>query len=68
MTGGPGEKPKALPKFIQHLEKVAEEAYLEGREPLVALRYFKPDSILAGPTGWIDVAVRPVSDDSVEVS
>jgi hypothetical protein len=67
MTGGPGEKPKPLPKFVQHLEKVAEEAYLEGREPVVALRYYAPDSILANPHGWIDVAVRPVADD-VEIS
>jgi hypothetical protein len=67
MTGGPGEKPKPLPKFVQHLEKVAEEAYLEGREPVVALRYFAPTSILANPQGWIDVAVRPAQSDA-EVS
>jgi hypothetical protein len=51
MTGGPGEKPKPLPKFVQHLEKVAEEAYLEGREPVVALRYFAPHEHPRKPSG-----------------
>jgi hypothetical protein len=63
MTGGPGEKPIRLPVFIQQLEKVTEEAYAEGREPALALRYFAPQSILSSPEGWIDVVVRPVAYD-----
>jgi len=65
MTGGPGETPKKLPVFIQQLEKVAVEARDIGREPALALRYYAPDSILAGPDGWLDVIVRPVDADEV---
>lgn len=69
VTGGPGETEKPLPVFIRHLEKVAEEAYQEGRSPAVALRYYAPDSILSNPHGWVDVMVRPVVDDAeLEVS
>lgn len=62
MTGGPGEKPKKLPVFIQQLEKITEEAYTEGREPVLALRYFAPNSILATWDGWVDVVVRRAAD------
>jgi hypothetical protein len=63
MTGGPGETPKPLPVFIRQLEKVTEEAYAEGREAALALRYFAPQSILSNPEGWVDVIVRPVAYD-----
>lgn len=65
MTGGPGEVHKRLPGFIRQLEKVTEEARQEGRVPGLALRYWAPESILAGPTGWVDVMVRPVDADEI---
>lgn len=65
MTGGPGEDPRPLPVFIQHLEKITEEAYSEGREPVLALRYFAPDSILATWDGWVDVVVRRAADAAI---
>lgn len=64
VTGGPGQKLKPLPKFVQEFEKIAEEAWSEGREPVLALRYFYPESILADTHGWIDLAVRRVIDDA----
>lgn len=61
-SGSPGS-PKR-PKIIKDLEKVATEAYEEGREPALALRFFNPDSILADKTtGYVDVVVRLVGDD-----
>lgn len=51
------------PKIIKDFEKITEEAYAEGREPALALRYFEPNSILANSDGWIDLIVRRVADD-----
>jgi hypothetical protein len=61
MTGGP-ERKSSKPKFVKDLEKVTEEAFSEGRKPILALRYFDPDSILSDSKGWIDLIVRPLED------
>lgn len=53
------------PKIIKEFEKIAEEAYAEGREPALALRYFEPNSLLANSDGWIDLIVRRVADDGL---
>lgn len=63
MTGKPG-KPAKLPKFVKDLEKVTEEAFAEGREAFIALRYFNPDSLLADREGFVDVIVRRACDDA----
>lgn len=66
VTGEPGKEPRPqLPRFVRWLEKVAVEAWSEGRDPALALRYFDPDSPLARPDGWVDVVVRTAADDSV---
>lgn len=62
LTGGPG-KPIKKNKLVRDMEKVTEEAWSEGRMPMVALRYYDPDSILADKHGWIDLIVRRVADD-----
>lgn len=54
---------KAPKKLIDEFEKVTQEAYSEGRTPMMALRYFAPESILADADGWIDLVVRTVGDD-----
>ena len=51
-------------KLIRDFEKVAEEAYAEGRSPVVALRFYVPDSILADPRGYIYLSVRLSEDDA----
>ena len=51
------------PKVLKEFEKIAEEAYAEGREPALALRYYEPTSILADVDGWVDLIVRTVGDD-----
>ena len=64
MTGGP-ERERSLPKFVRDFEKIADEAYAEGREPVLALRFYCPDSILSDPLGWIDLSVRLSESDSL---
>jgi hypothetical protein len=51
------------PTLVQHMEKVADEAYEVGKEPAVALRYYAPHSKLAGYGGWVDLTVRLTLDD-----
>lgn len=63
MTGGP-ERTNRKPKLLQTLEKITEEAYSEGRKPVLALRYFDTESILSDTDGWIDLIVRPLGDDA----
>jgi hypothetical protein len=53
------------PKILKEFEKIAAEAWAEGREPALALRYFAPESILADTDGWVDLMVRRVADDRV---
>jgi hypothetical protein len=62
MTGAPGKTPKKA-KLVREFEKIADEAWSEGRTPMMALRYFDPDSTLASRDGWVDLAVRLVRDD-----
>lgn len=54
---------KPAKKLIEEFEKIAKEAYAEGRAPALALRYYAPDSILADTDGWIDLMVRTIGDD-----
>jgi len=61
-TGGPGE-PIKRPKLLKDMEKVALEAWQEGREPVVSLRFYDPDSPLSGNDGYIDMTVRLLHDD-----
>lgn len=55
---------KRTPRIITQLEKVATEAYEEGLDPALALRYYLPDSTLADGDGYVDVMVRLVRDDA----
>jgi hypothetical protein len=52
------------PGIVSQLEKVAREAYEEGLDPALALRYYLPDSILADSDGYVDMMVRLVRDDT----
>lgn len=47
-----------VPTFIRHLEKVTLEAWEEGKDPMLALRYYDPDSHFANGYGWVDVVVQ----------
>lgn len=62
VMGNP-EEPIKRPGFARDLEKIAEEAWTEGRNPMLAIRWYDPDSILADRHGWCDVIVKRVVDD-----
>lgn len=59
---GPREK-QSRPRLISQMEKVANEAYEEGKDPAIALRYFDPTSTLARD-GYVDLVVRLARDDA----
>ena len=63
-TGSPGTPMKSKPKILTEFEKIAKEAWSEGNEPALALRYFAPESVLADHEGWVDLIVRRVADDA----
>lgn len=62
MSGEPG-KPRRV-TLVKHMEKVANEAYEEGMDPMLALRYYDPDSTLAANDGHVDLVVRLARDDA----
>lgn len=62
-TGGPGEDPISKPKIIGLLEDLAGKSYPSGKDPVLAMRYYLPDSPLANLDGWVDVAIRPLDVD-----
>ncbi len=53
-------------KLRDDFEKNAREAFAEGREPLLCLRWYAPDSFLADREGYVDLSVRLTSDDVVQ--
>jgi hypothetical protein len=59
----PTEKPRK-PRIVKELEKVADEAYEEGLDPVLAHRYFCPSSPLARVDGYVDVVIRLAKDDA----
>lgn len=63
VTGSPGKEPKRT-TLLRIFEKIAEEAYAEGRSPVVALRFWCPDSILSDTHGWVDLSVRLLEEDA----
>ena len=59
----PTETPRR-PRIVKELEKVANEAYEEGLDPVLAHRYFCPSSPLARVDGYVDVVIRLARDDA----
>lgn len=55
------------PVLVQQMEKVADEAWSVGRTPALALRYYAPESVLSDREGYVDLTVRLVSDDVMNV-
>ena len=50
-------------KLLDEFEKNAREAFAEGKEPLLVLRWYAPDSILADREGYVDLSVRQTCHD-----
>lgn len=63
LTGSPG-LPSKRSTLLTHMEKVADEAWAEHKQPAVALRLFCPESPLSNLDGWVDLTVRLTTDDS----
>lgn len=62
-SGSPGEPMKSKPGLVSKMEKIADEAWEEGKQPALALRYYLPDSPLSNHEGWVDLIVRRLADD-----
>lgn len=65
MTKGTTAKPKKPPKWVKDFEKITQEAYAEGRDPVLAFRFYDPESVLSDPSGYIDLTVRRASEDAL---
>lgn len=63
VTGHPGKSVRSTTVSLDVFEKIAHEAHMEGRSPVVALRFWDDTSPLANLDGWIDLTVRLMSED-----
>lgn len=48
---------------LDDMEKIADEAWSEGKEPMMIVSIYCPDSVLADKDGEVNLAVRLMSDD-----
>lgn len=62
-TGQMHKPAKSFSLKVADFEKIAEEAYSEGRDPALAVRIYCPTSTLADKDGNVDLIVRRVQDD-----
>lgn len=61
---GTFDKPaKSISLKLADLEKIADEAWSEGRQPVMVLSMYAPDSVLADADGEVNVTVRLTMDD-----
>lgn len=61
---GTFDKPaKSVSIKLSDLEKIADEAWSEGREPVMALSLYAPESVLSDVDGFIDLTTRLQGDD-----
>lgn len=63
-TGSPAKPLKRKPGLVTKMEKIADEAWAEGRDPALALRFYWPESPLADGSGHVDLSVRLTPDDA----
>mgnify|MGYP006893270111 CR=1 FL=1 len=57
-----GEK-EVRSTLVKQMEKAADEAWANGKDPAIALRFFMPDSVLADNSGYVDLFVTRLSDE-----
>jgi hypothetical protein len=62
-TGEYGKEKRSMSVKLDDFEKIADEAWSESRVPMMALRIYSPESVLADDDGNVDLAVRLVTDD-----
>lgn len=63
MTGDPTKPKRSISVRVDTLEKIAQEAWAEGKRPALALRICEPESLLADVHGYIDLIVYLIGDD-----
>lgn len=63
LTGTLDKPAKSISIKIDDLDKVADEAWSEGKSWAMALRIYAPFSVLADSSGFVDLMVRSVSED-----
>jgi hypothetical protein len=51
--------------LVKQMEKVADEAWAMDKDPMVALRFYMPDSILSDNEGYVDLLVVRMADYEV---
>jgi hypothetical protein len=51
--------------LVNQMEKVADEAWSEDKDPAIALRFYMPDSTLADSKGYVDLIVFRMADYEV---
>ena len=54
---------KSIRILVEDFEKIADEAWAEGRIPAMAFRIYHPGSVLADEHGFIDLITYRVADD-----
>lgn len=62
-----GDKP-VRSTLVGQMEKIASEAYEEGKDPIIALRFYMPDSPLANNLGYVDLVVKLLEDDVCQLN
>lgn len=62
-TGKPGHVKTT--KLTKDFEKIWQEATQEGRQAVLALRYYQPESPFA-KDGWVDLVVKLADEDAYE--
>jgi len=62
-TGTYDKPAKSVSIKVSDLEKLADEAWSEGKQFALVVRIYNPESVLADKSGFIDLAVRPLAED-----
>lgn len=60
LKGSPGKPAQST--IVKQMEKINNEALEIGKWPMLALRFYNPDSSLADHDGYIDLAVTLMDD------
>lgn len=48
--------------LVKHMEKVADEAWSVDKDPMMALRFYLPESTLSDNEGYVDLLVTRMAD------
>jgi hypothetical protein len=66
-TGTYDKPARSISVKLDDLEKIFDEAASEGKDGMMALSLYAPDSVLADDGGFVDLAVRLMRNDATLV-